>query len=132
MSGPCHVVFYGSLREGLHLGGEPPFWPLVRFVGPCRLPGRLYEVGDGSYPGLELGPADGDDVVHGELYEVLDDAALELLDAWEEYDPADQGSPYVRVATRLRQPPIEAWVYVGRHRRRGPWVRGGDWRRHRR
>ena len=129
---PGHVVFYGSLQSGLHLGGEPPFRSLVRLVGPCRLPGRLYEVGGGAYPGLELHPASSGDVVHGELHQILDPAVLDLLDDWEEYDPARPAtSPYVRRVVRLLDPPLDAWVYVGQHRSRGPVVPGGDWRRHR-
>lgn len=131
-SAPAHVVFYGSLQAGLHLGGEPPFRSALRFVGPCRLAGRLYEVGDGAYPGLELDP-DGAGVVVGELHAVLDPAVLDLLDAWEEYDPAQrEASPYVRTVVRLLEPDVEAWVYVGRHRgrERGRHVPGGDWRHH--
>ena len=136
-STPRHVVFYGSLQQGLHLGGEPPFRSMVRLVGPCRLAGWLYEVGDGDYPGLVLDAsgADGGDggrIVHGELHEVLDDAVLALLDAWEGFDPAHpETSEYVRRAVRLVDPPIDAWVYEGRHAQRGPAVDGGDWRRHR-
>ena len=132
MSEPRHIVFYGSLRAGLHLGGEPPFAPSVRLVGPCRLAGRLHEVAGGAYPSLELVAAGAPDVVHGDLYELLDERALELLDRWEEYDPArPDRSPYVRRAVTLLDPPLEAWVYVGQHRHRGPLVAGGDWRRHR-
>ena len=146
MSGPRHVVFYGSLRAGLHLGGEPPFAAHVRLVGPCRVAGRLYEVAGGAYPTLELvegDPRAGPDgrpddagtqctVVHGDLYELLDPIALELLDGWEEYDPArPDDSPYIRRAVRLLDPELVAWVYVGQHSDRGPLVPGGDWRQHR-
>jgi gamma-glutamylcyclotransferase (GGCT)/AIG2-like uncharacterized protein YtfP len=142
-SEPRHIVFYGSLRAGLHLGGEPPFTPHVRLVGPCRLAGRLYEVAGGAYPTLELldsewsAAPDGagleSTVVHGDLYELLDPAALGLLDRWEEYDPTRPDlSPYVRRAVRLLEPDLVAWVYAGQHRDRGPLVPGGDWRHHRR
>lgn len=131
MTGPDRVVFYGSLQAGLRLGGEPPFEALVELVGPCRLAGRLYEVGDGAYPGLELAPTGSGAVVHGELHRILDPAALDLLDRWEEYDPhRPERSPYVRQAVRLLEPDVDAWVYVGRHGRRGPTVASGDWRRH--
>jgi gamma-glutamylcyclotransferase (GGCT)/AIG2-like uncharacterized protein YtfP len=125
---PRHVAFYGSLQAGLHLGGEPPFAAMVRPAGRCRLAGRLYEVADGAYPGLEPSP---DHVVHAELYEILDDAVLDLLDEWEDYDQArPERSPYVRMAVRLLEPDLEAWVYVGQHRHRGPWVEAGSWRDH--
>jgi gamma-glutamylcyclotransferase (GGCT)/AIG2-like uncharacterized protein YtfP len=132
MTPPQHVVFYGSLQEGLRLGGEPPFEGLVERVGTCRLPGRLYEVGDGAYPGLEVLASDVGEVVHGELHRILDPAVLVLLDEWEEYDPhRPEDSPYVRRVVRLLEPELDAWVYEGRHLRRGPVVAGGDWRLHR-
>lgn len=134
---PAHVVFYGSLQSGLHLGGEPPFAPLVRYVAPCRLAGRLYEVADGAYPALELLPTgstgDGSgDVVHGELHEVLDRGVLDVLDEWEGYDPADpDASAYLRRAVRLLHPEVEAWVYVGHRLAWGRRIADGDWRAHR-
>ena len=146
MCEPRHIAFYGSLRAGLHLGGEPPFAEHVRLVGPCRLAGRLYEVPGGAYPTLELvegdararpdEPPDGagaqSTLVHGDLYELLDPIALELLDRCEEYDPArPDDSPYIRRAVRLLDPELVAWVYVGQRSEQGPLVPGGDWRQHR-
>jgi gamma-glutamylcyclotransferase (GGCT)/AIG2-like uncharacterized protein YtfP len=82
----------------------------------------------GEYPGLVRGEG----TVAGELYEVRDSRAFGLLDEFEGYDPCDvDGSFYVRRAVRLREPEIDAWVYVYNRSVKGaPLIREGDWRRY--
>src|SRR4051794_38718784 len=72
----------------------------LRLRGPCRIPGRLYDMRLG-YPALTA--EDGD--VAGVLYEIIEPEILETLDA---YEPP----PYERRSVRLLEPDVDAWVYV--------------------
>jgi len=114
---------YGLLRAGesgfAQFGLADAFSPL----GSCRLKGQLYDLGD--YPGL----VEGDGVVLGELFEVLDPSVMPRVDAFEDYWPDDMDkSRYARRKVRLIEPDREAWVYI--------WLKGlenarriqsGDW-----
>jgi len=104
---------YGLLRAGesgfAQLGLAEAFTPL----GPCHIPGRLYDLG--AYPGLTPGPGQ----VVGELFEVFDASVITRLDAFEDYWPDDPGrTRYGRRKMQLIQPARTAWVYV--------WVLGLD------
>ena len=109
------LAVYGTLMPGQDYEGRPPVEDLLRSRGPCRIPGTLYT--EGAYPWLR--PGDG--VVLGELYEVVDEAALALLDAYE-------SDEYDRVRLRLLEPDVDAWVYVLAGEDRGEPVDDGDWR----
>lgn len=103
------IAVYGLLRKGAaafaRFGLDRAFTPL----GPCRLRGRLYDLGD--YPGLVEG---GGEVV-GELYEVRDVSVMPALDAFEDYHPGDRArSRYARVRVRLIAPERQAWTYLWR------------------
>lgn len=114
---------YGLLRAGesgfARFGLADAFAPL----GPCTLPGRLYDLG--AYPAL----VDGDGAVAGELFELRDASVIADLDAFEDYWPGDPArSRYERRRVRLIAPDRQAWVYV--------WIKGletatlipsGDW-----
>ena len=114
---------YGLLRAGesgfAQFGLEHAFAPL----GPCVLPGQLYDLG--AYPGLVDAPGE----VIGELFEVRDASVMPKVDAFEDYWPEDRArSRYERRKVRLIEPDRDAWVYV--------WVLGvedarliqsGDW-----
>lgn len=104
---------YGLLRAGesgfARFGLADAFAPL----GPCRLPGQLYDLGD--YPGL----IEGKGSVIGELFEVRDPSVMPRVDAFEDYWPEDMDrSRYVRRKVRLIEPDREAWVYI--------WLKGLD------
>src|SRR4051794_8524480 len=71
------LAVYGTLMSGQSYAGRPDVETLMRPVGPCRLRGRLYSEGD--YPWLVAGD---EGEVAGELYEVLEPATFELLDAY--------------------------------------------------
>lgn len=95
----------------------------MRWIGPCRIPGRLIDCG--AYPALVDGPGE----VVADLFEIADDALLAALDAYEEYDPADpDGSEYRRVKRALLARDGEAWTYVW-NRAPGdlPVIESGDW-----
>ncbi len=101
------VAFYGTLMRAFGVQRRLGLASELRFVSACRIPGRLYDLGD--YPGLVA--ADG--VVLGEVFELLGPRTLTQLDDFEDYDPArPDDSEYLRRAVRLIEPALDAWVYV--------------------
>jgi len=85
----------------------------ARLLGPAKVYGRLYDLGD--FPGVVL-EDETSSIVHGELVHLDDaEAALAWLDRYEEISPG--GSPsdlYRRVrtmATLAGGEPIACWVY---------------------
>ena len=125
------LAVYGTLMSGQSYDGRPDVETLMRSLGPCRIPGVLYSEGD--YPwlvvranpeGLQAGG------VSGELYEVLDAATFELLDAYENEGRhiVDGTGRYARVRVHLLEPDLEAWVYVWEGAERGEPIDDGDWR----
>ena len=122
-SAPLLMAVYGTLRKGeanfrrLRLGRS------VRFIGPCAIQGRLYDLG--AYPGLVAG----DGLVRGELIECRNPLVLRRLDVFEGFDPGDRaGSLFVRRLVRLAEPDADAWVYF--YARPGPaggYIASGDW-----
>lgn len=132
------LVVYGSLMRGLASADGAPGDLLdrlgvgagLRRVGPCRVPGVLYDLG--PYPGL-CAAQRADEVVCGELHAVLDPGIFAVLDRFEGFDPADRaGSDYLREPVALLEPRgPSAWIYV--YNRRPDAARriaSGDWRRH--
>jgi gamma-glutamylcyclotransferase (GGCT)/AIG2-like uncharacterized protein YtfP len=121
------IVLYGSLMRGIGALEALGLEGKLRFAGPCRCPGTLFDLGD--YPGLRPGH----DVVIGELHAVLEPAAFEILDDFEDYAPdAPRTSLYLRERVTLEAPRgVVAWVYVYNRipdaTRRIP---SGDWRAH--
>ncbi len=110
------IAVYGSLLRaegGLTAVGA---WPFLEFTGTARLPGCLYDLGD--FPGLRWNDrTSGLPGVPGELFTVLDQRALAILDDYEgcpgEHLPT-AGSPigFYRQRIRLLEPNVEAWVYL--------------------
>lgn len=122
------LAFYGTLLAGLPpRPGRPALEPHVRLVGPCVLPGQLWDVG--PYPAL----TSGDGFVRGELWETISPEALSVLDGWEEYYPGDEaGSRYLRRRVRLLEPVgVSAWTYLwNRSVTELSRIESGDWRLH--
>ena len=106
--------------------GAPELDTHIELLEDCLLTGRLYDYG--PYPCL----VPGDGLVRGELWRVVSDEALEILDAWEEYDPRSPGSSvYRRRRARLLEPQGQAWVYYWNRSTSGlRLIDGGDWRAH--
>lgn len=124
-----YIAVYGTLMSGvtaqisdpvLRAEAEQAKQLLGRFVGPCEIPGTLYDLG--QYPGLVLGS---ESTVYGELYElpfggfnsnglIQFREHIAKLDVYEGYDPAHHaGSEYIRRYVMLRSPlDTGAWVYV--------------------
>jgi gamma-glutamylcyclotransferase (GGCT)/AIG2-like uncharacterized protein YtfP len=112
---PELLAVYGTLMAGQAYQGRPEVDEILAPIGPCRIPGVLHCVGD--YPCLVEGPGE----VAGELYEILDPAALATLDAYEDDE-------YERRRVRLVEPEREAWVYVWVAEPPGEPIDAGDWR----
>lgn len=132
---PAHLFVYGTLLGAV---GHPMAGLLARhadYVGPARVTGRLYDVGD--YPGLVLaGAGDGAGQVLGELYRLRTPAAtLRQLDTYEGCAPSDPPPcEFVRVvatASAAEGPPVPVWVYVyGRATTALPLIPSGDYLQH--
>ena len=139
------LVVYGSLMRGLP-ASEPraetetgPRRDLLdqlgvgaglRRVGPCRVPGVLFDLG--PYPALRPARSEADSVC-GELHAVIDPRALTALDAFEGFDPQNPcGSDYLRERIELLEPRgMRAWIYVyNREPEASRRVMPGDWRAH--
>lgn len=127
MRRPQYLALYGSLRRGeaahkrLGLAGK------LRYVGPCRLRGLLFDLGD--YPAL----LPGDGVVIAELYEIRGLRTVALLDAFEGADPRRPGRGlFVRRPVALLAPDVKADVYfygAGRVPGTARKIASGDWKR---
>jgi gamma-glutamylcyclotransferase (GGCT)/AIG2-like uncharacterized protein YtfP len=121
------IAVYGSLMTGMGGCEELGIGDELRFVSPCEIQGRLFDLGD--YPGLLLASG----TVQAELYEIVDSAVLPRLDVFELYDPDDpNGSLYIRRRVRLAQPDCDAWLYEYNRDVSGKSsIPSGNWRRHR-
>ncbi len=121
-----YVAFYGSLMRGFGRQEELGVAEKIRFVGPCKIRGKLYDLE--RYPGLTAG----DGVVVGELYEVRDPAVFAVTDEFEDYDPERPAeSRFTRRRVRLVNPERDAWVYlVNEETRDRSEIRSGSWRDH--
>lgn len=145
---PDRLVVYGSLMRGLPAAGDEigagPAEPgagadlldrlgvgtKLRRIGPCRVAGELFDLG--PYPALHRSTS-GAASVCGELHAILDPSVLDVLDAFEGYEPSDlAGSDYLRECVVLQEPPgVRAWIYVyNRALGAAARVASGDWRRH--
>ena len=119
-SQPCLFV-YGTLKSSFSNRYARRLRREAKFMGPARMPGRLYSLS--RYPGMRP-PRDSADLVTGELYRLLQPArTLAVLDEWEE-----NYRRQLRRATLDSGRVFPAWVYVFRislpeHRR----VPSGEW-----
>lgn len=115
MSEPLPLAVYGTLRPGGRAYGAFDLAQRTRHLGPCRIAGRIVDLG--GYPGL----LPGDEAVAGDLLAFDDAGLLEELDAYE-------GDGYVRASVRLIEPEGEAlvWLWTGAVDGALP-VPGNDW-----
>ncbi len=122
------IVFYGSLLRSNPTQQQLGVAARLRFLGSCRVAGRLIDLG--SYPGYL--PGEGE--VHGELYEPLDDRVLDVIDEFEEFDVGRmEQSLYLRRKLPLIEPDGAAWVYVYNRSVEGcPLIESGCWESYRR
>ena len=121
------IALYGSLMRGIGPLESLGFAKGLRFLGPCVVAGRLFDLG--PYPALRPGPGR----VRGELHALRDSRLLDELDEFEGTDsehPAQ--SLYLRERIRLIDPPdVEAWcyIYAGTPDPTSR-IEDGDWRAH--
>ncbi|HWB38664.1 MAG TPA: gamma-glutamylcyclotransferase family protein [Candidatus Saccharimonadales bacterium] len=100
------LAFYGTLRHGHHTPVDRQTAAGLHYMGPCIIPGALYDRGRLKV----LVPGDGQ--VAGELYAIANPAVLKVLDNYEAIDNEDTSLPgFSRKATRLFDPELSAWVY---------------------
>jgi gamma-glutamylcyclotransferase (GGCT)/AIG2-like uncharacterized protein YtfP len=119
------LAVYGTLRKGEKTLEPLRFLEAMKLRGPCKIAGKLVDLGD--YPGLVAGEG----VVVGDLFEIGDLRLWHELDRYEAYDPDNiADSEYERVYCRLADPPLDSWVYryVGAADR-GTLVESGDWKK---
>lgn len=131
-----YLAAYGHFRAGLEGHTRLPFLEgRLRHAGPCLIRGVLIDLG--AYPGLLAGEGE----VIGDLFEILDPTVEGPLDAYEDYDPADErpfdpaagtGSRYLRRRIDLISPKsMTAWVYVWNvPSAPGTPIASGDWAGH--
>ncbi|MBU1156433.1 MAG: gamma-glutamylcyclotransferase [Proteobacteria bacterium] len=120
------IFFYGTLMLPYptleRLGVER----MLAYRGWDAVAGQLFSLG--RYPALTMGPGS----VRGQVFEMLDPAAMAVLDRFEDYRPTDPaGSEYLRKLLPLANHPASAWVYVfNRPTERLTPLPDGDWAAH--
>ncbi len=119
---PNYFATYGTFRSAA-ARRETPAFAAARDVGPCILPGRLYQMG--VYPVIKFGGGR----VAGELFEMPWQFDFRVFDIYEDYNPANPDAcRYVRRRIRLIEPKVEAWVYLYVWPTDGStFIRSGDW-----
>lgn len=120
------IFFYGTLMLPYPTLERLEVERMLAYRGWDAVAGQLFSLG--RYPALALGPGS----VRGQVFEMLDPAALAVLDRFEDYRPADPaGSEYLRQLLPLTDRRASAWVYVfNRPTDRLTPVPGGDWAAH--
>lgn len=127
-----HVFVYGTLCQGFANPGRAILDAHARFVDEARTEGCLHDLG--AYPAL-CEPGDEFDVVHGEVYELVDDPdeALAKLDRYEGARGPDP-LPYERRRREVELASgatLDAWLYVWTEQPpEGSRIAGGDWLAH--
>jgi len=97
---------YGTLRRG----GRHHRWiaTSVRWLGPARLCGLLYDLG--RYPGAQ-GSADPAHVVHGDLFAVRASPVERFLVGLDRFEGSEYRRERVEV-TRADGRAVSAWTYL--------------------
>ncbi|MEN0039433.1 MAG: gamma-glutamylcyclotransferase family protein [Cellvibrio sp.] len=109
------IFVYGTLRRACPTGAHDKYLAGARFVARAKIKGTLFKVS--YYPALVI-----DDTaawVIGEVYQLVSNAQLAALDAYEECSyPAQPGQEYQRqkvsVLTGAGEE-LSVWVYAYQH-----------------
>ena len=107
-----YLFVYGSLKRGYGGAETTALLAQVIWLGPAQVRGRLYDFS--NYCGAILDPS-GDQTIKGELLEIADGSTLGKLDQYENYEPENSDSLFVRRATTVtlaNGSMREAWIYV--------------------
>ena len=130
---PCdeaaqRLAVYGSLMRKVDGDLNPPVLDgRLRYRCECQIAGRLYDLG--AYPGLVCGIG----LVAGELYELLDPTALQILDTYEGYRPEKPTESFFRRECVLIEcgTRVHGWLYVYNRDIAGrPLIESGNWATH--
>lgn len=119
------IFVYGTLRRGE--SNDLSSWragSAVRFVGEATIGGELYDCG--WYPGVKNPDNFGasDSVVHGEVFEIMEEGVVDRLDDYEGYP-----SLYDRTQV-VTDGGHRVWVYVFLHDvDPEKLIKSGDWTR---
>jgi gamma-glutamylcyclotransferase (GGCT)/AIG2-like uncharacterized protein YtfP len=125
-----YLFVYGTLRPAVAPPEVADAVSQWRFIGPARVRGRLYDLG--QYPGAALDEAAAS-FISGEVFGLPQDSnLLNLLDAYEGFDAADhQASLFIRAQTRAALSDgsqLECWIYVyNRTLAAAPLIASGDY-----
>lgn len=102
-----YIACYGTLMRDFPMQKELEIVDKLKFVDHAYLPGALYEMGD--FPGMVKSDTE---ETFAEVYEILDEQALKLMDLYEDYDPKHpKTSLYIREKITLSSPDLTCWVY---------------------
>jgi gamma-glutamylcyclotransferase (GGCT)/AIG2-like uncharacterized protein YtfP len=120
---PQHIAFYGLLNPGHGPFETFRLGEALDYAGPCRIPGRLHDLG--AYPALVRGLG----MAEGRLYRIRDPRVLRPLDGFEAVvRGVPKASEYLRRPIMLAGPAVLAWVYVyNRRPPPGSRVPDGPW-----
>ncbi len=114
---PDYIFVYGTLKRDANSEKHQLLAKYAEFVDDAGYQGKLYKVD--YYPGAV--PSDNpNDVVQGEVYLLhRADAALSLLDQYEEFGPEfPEPNEYIRLKQTVALKngrTVTAWVYVYNH-----------------
>jgi len=119
---PNYFAAYGTLRQQ-GTRRETPAHAVMRHIGPCLIPGRLYQMG--GYPVLKYAGG----IVRGDLFQLPWNFDFKIFDIYEDYHPTRPWAcRYVRRRVRLVGPKVTAWVYFYAWPiDRTTFYRQGDW-----
>lgn len=115
------LAVYGTLRPGGRAYVAFDLAQRTRHLGPCRIPGRIVDLG--GYPGLiaTTEPQQAGEGVAADLLVILDPALIDELDVYE-------GPDYQRATVQLLEPDRAALVWLWRHDAADAApVPGNDW-----
>jgi gamma-glutamylcyclotransferase (GGCT)/AIG2-like uncharacterized protein YtfP len=108
-----YLFLYGTLRPAKVAKEAADIVRRLRRVGPARVFGRLYDLGE--YPGAVLDSL-ARTSIRGELFELPNDPyILSALDKYEEFDKDNGKSLFVRKKTNVEVSDgrrLESWIYV--------------------
>jgi len=106
------LFVYGTLLSGFQNTFRQLLESQSSFLSTATIIGKLYDLG--SYPGLILSDS-GEDIVHGEVYELNNERLIRELDLYENYRSNDPNSLYLREMAPVRLEDgssVHAIVYI--------------------
>lgn len=114
-----HLFVYGTLRRGSKNKFATLLAERAEFVGPARVRGRLYDLGE--YPGARQ-ELESEGWISGEVYRFSDPELLKSLDGYE-------GPEFDRHQTtaQAENGGVDCWIYWYKGTPAGRLIASGDW-----